>query len=118
MEKPIDIDQYISGCPPEHREVLERIRLAIREAVPEATETISWGMPSFRYHGMLVQFMLHKKHIGFYPFPSGIEEFLKESLAYKTGKGSIQFPLDREMPLDLIRKVVLFRANENRALKP
>lgn len=103
------IDAYIAGCPPEYRERLEELRRTIREVVPEATETISWGMPSFRYHGILVQFMLHKKHIGFYPFPSGIELFLRESSAYKTGKGSIQFPLSEPVPFGLVRKVVAFR---------
>lgn len=117
MEKPQTIDEYIAWSPAEYRERLEELRNVIKECVPEATETISWGMPSFRYHGILVQFMLHKNHIGFYPFPSGIELFLQESSKYKTGKGSIQFPLIGPIPMDLVRKVVLFRAKENLSKK-
>lgn len=113
--KPTTIDEYIALCPAEYRERLEELRKVIREAIPEVTETISWNMPSFRYHGIVAQFMLHKNHIGFYPFPSGIEIFLQETSQYKTGKGSIQFPLSEPIPYELVRKVVLFRVEENKS---
>lgn len=112
--KPTTIDEYIASCPAEYRERLEELRQVIKAEIPEATETISWSMPSFRYHGIVAQFMLHKNHIGFYPFPSGIELFLQESSHYKTGKGSIQFPLYEPIPYDLVRKVIQFRVEENR----
>ena len=115
--KPTTIDEYIASCPPEYRERLEKLRQVIKEAIPEASETISWNMPSFRYHGIVAQFMLHKNHIGFYPFPSGIELFLQDSSNYKTGKGSIQFPHSEPIPYELVRKVILFRAEENKKKK-
>lgn len=114
MIKLTTIDEYIASCPLEYKERLELLRRTIKEAVPDATETISWNMPSFHYHGILAQFMLHTNHIGFYPFPSGVEMFLKESSNYKTGKGSIQFPHDEPIPVDLVRKIVVQRAEENK----
>lgn len=112
--KPTTINEYITACPAEYREQLEELRQVIKAEIPEATETISCNMPSFRYHGIVAQFMLHKNHIGFYPFPSGTELFLQESSHYKTGKGSIQFPLSEPIPFDLVRKVIRFRAEENK----
>ena len=112
--KPTTIDEYIATCPREYQERLEKLRQVIKETIPEATETISWSMPSFRYYGIVAQFMLHKNHIGFYPFPSGIEIFLQESSHYKTGKGSIQFPLSEPIPYELVQKVIRFRAEENK----
>ena len=108
-----DIDEYIAGFPKDIREILEKIRATIRKAAPEAEEAISYGMPAFKLNGYLVYFAAYKKHIGFYPVPTGIEAFKKELSAYKGAKGSVQFPLDKPMPLDLISKIVKFRVKEN-----
>lgn len=107
--KPKDIDDYMAGFPPEIRELLEQIRKTIKQVAPDAQETISYGMPAFRLNGNLVYFAAFKNHIGFYPIPAGVEKFKKELSAYKTGKGSVQFPLNQQMPLPLITKLVQFR---------
>ena|SRR5436190_19619546 len=111
------IDEYIAAAPKEIRPILEEIRATIKAAAPEATERISYGMPTFFLNGNLVHFAAHKNHIGFYPTPSGIEKFKKELSKYEGAKGSVQFPLDQPMPLELIRKIVLFRVKENLAKK-
>lgn len=110
------IDDYISQFEPDIQRLLKEIRSVIQEAVPEAAETISYQMPTFVYHGNLVHFAAFKNHIGFYPAPSGIEAFKEEISKYKWAKGSVQFPLDQPIPLDLIRRIVLFRVAENRRL--
>lgn len=110
-----DIDSYIVEQPIEVRERLEHIRHAIQTTAPKAEEVISYGMPAFKYHGMLVYFAAFKNHIGFYALPSGNAAFQKELSAYKQGKGSIQFPLDKPLPLALIKKIVKFRVKENLA---
>ncbi len=110
---PKTIDEYIAGFPPDVQEILENIRATIREAAPAAAETISYQMPTFTLKGNLVHFAAFKKHIGFYPIPTGIEAFKEELSAYECGKGSVQFPLDKPMPLDLIRRIVEFRVKEN-----
>jgi uncharacterized protein YdhG (YjbR/CyaY superfamily) len=92
---------------------LESIRTVIKEAAPDAAETISYQMPTFTLQGNLVHFAAFKKHIGFYPTPIGIEAFKDELSVYEGGKGSVQFPLDKPMPLDLIRRIVEFRVREN-----
>ncbi len=107
------IDDYIASFPPEVQVLLEEVRQTIRGAAPEATETIKYAMPTFVLNGNLVYFGAFKQHIGFYPVPSGIAAFKKELSAYKMGKGSIQFPFDKPMPLDLITEIVKFRATEN-----
>jgi uncharacterized protein YdhG (YjbR/CyaY superfamily) len=108
------IDEYIAGFPPRTREVLEEVRALIKASAPGATETISYSMPTFDLNGKhLVHFAGYEKHVGFYPIPSGIEVFKEELEPYKHGKGSVQFPLDRPMPTDLIRRIVEFRAREN-----
>jgi uncharacterized protein YdhG (YjbR/CyaY superfamily) len=112
---PRDIDEYIAGFPPEVREILEQIRSTIRTAAPEAEEAIKYRMPTFVLNGNLVHFAAFKKHIGFYPAPTGIEEFQEELSAYESGKGSVQFPLTEPVPYDLIRRMVEFRAAKNRA---
>jgi uncharacterized protein YdhG (YjbR/CyaY superfamily) len=111
---PRDIDEYIAGFPPEVREILEQIRSTIRTAAPEAEEAIKYRMPTFVLNGNLVHFAAFKKHIGFYPAPTGIEEFQEELSAYASGKGSVQFPLTEPVPYDLIRRMVEFRAAKNR----
>jgi len=110
---PKNIDEYIAGFPDDVQEVLEKIRMTIRKAAPDAEETIKYQMPTFTLKGNLVYFAAFKKHIGFYPVPTGIEEFKKELSVYEGGKGSIKFPLDKPIPYDLISKIVKFRVKEN-----
>ncbi|NMC52473.1 MAG: hypothetical protein GYA48_02420 [Chloroflexi bacterium] len=112
---PLTIDAYIAGCPAEVQALLQNIRETIRQAAPEAQEKISYGMPTFFLHGNLVHFAAHKKHIGFYPAPSGIETFAEALAPYETSKGAVQFPLERSIPFDLIREITLFRVGENQA---
>lgn len=108
------IDAYIAQFTPDIQVILQKIRLIIREAAPEAKEKISYQMPTFELHGNLVHFAAFKNHIGFYPTPSGVEAFEAELAPYVTAKGSIQFPLNQPMPYDLIEKIVHFRINENK----
>jgi uncharacterized protein YdhG (YjbR/CyaY superfamily) len=110
MEK---IDQYISGFPEEIQEILQRMREAIRQAAPEAEETISYGIPTFKLNGNLVHFAGYQNHIGFYPGTSGIQAFAKEFKGLNQAKGSVQFPLDKPIPYALIKRVVKFRVKEN-----
>lgn len=110
---PKDIDEYIARFPEDIQETLEKIRMTIREAAPEADERISYQMPTFALEGNLVHFAAYKNHIGFYPTPSGIEEFEDELSRYVGGKGSVKFPLDKPIPYDLITKIVRFRVKEN-----
>jgi uncharacterized protein YdhG (YjbR/CyaY superfamily) len=110
---PASIDEYIAGFPTYTQDVLEEVRDAIKKAAPEATETISYAIPTFVLHGNLVHFAAFKSHIGFYPAPTGMEAFKKDFAPYKTGKGSVQFPLDEPMPLKLITKIVKYRVKEN-----
>jgi len=112
---PQTIDEYIAGFPPEVQAILQKIRLTIKKAAPDAEETISYQMPTFTLHGNLVHFAAFKKHIGFYPVPTGIEQFKKELAVYQQGKGSVQFPLDQPIPYGLISKIVKFRVKENAA---
>lgn len=112
---PTTIDEYIAEFPQEVREILQKIRKTIHEAAPEATEKISYQMPTFYLNGNLVHFAGFKEHIGFYPVPTGIEKFKKALSVYKQGKGSVQFPLDQPMPYELIGKIVKFRVQENQA---
>lgn len=108
------IDGYIAGFPPETQKVLEELRALIRASAPNATERISYAMPTFDLNGQhLVHFAGYEKHIGFYPVPSGIEAFKEEFKPFKTGKGSAQFPLGQPLPKDLIRRIVEFRVEEN-----
>ena len=111
--KPSDIDAYIAGFPEPIQKLLQEIRVTIQRAAPEAEEVISYGMPAFRQNGMLVYFAAFKNHIGFYPVPSGIEAFREELSAYKGTKGSVHFPLDKPLPVELISNIVSFRLSEN-----
>jgi uncharacterized protein YdhG (YjbR/CyaY superfamily) len=108
-----NIGEYIADFPEETRVLLEQIRKAIKEAAPSAEETISYSMPAFRQNGILVYFAAFKNHIGFFPTPSGKEAFIKELSFYKGGKGTVQFPLDKPLPLNLISRIVRFRVKEN-----
>ena len=108
------IDEYIATFPPDIQALLESVRATIKAAAPDATERISYQMPTFWLNGNLVHFAALKNHIGFYPTPSGIEAFQAETSMYKSTKGALQFPLDQPLPLDLIRRIVEFRVAENR----
>ena len=110
---PKNIDEYIAGFPEDVRQILEKLRMTIREAAPDAEEAIKYRMPTFTLNGNLVHFAAFKKHIGFYPAPRGIEEFKDELSAYKGAKGSVQFPLDRPVPFELIGRIVKFRVRNH-----
>ena len=110
---PKDIDEYIAGFSEDVRELLQKLRMTIREAAPDAEEAIKYRMPTFTLNGNLVHFAAFKKHIGFYPAPRGIEEFKDELSAYKGAKGSVQFPLGEPVPFDLISRIVKFRVKDN-----
>jgi uncharacterized protein YdhG (YjbR/CyaY superfamily) len=110
---PKNIDEYIAGFPDNIRGILEKIRMTIRRAAPDAEETIKYQIPTFTLKGNLVHFAAFKEHIGFYPTPTGTEKFQKELSGYKGAKGSVRFPLDKPIPFDLISKIVKFRAKEN-----
>ena len=107
------IDQYIASFPEEIQEILENIRKTIKSTAPNSTEIISYQMPTFRLNGILVHFAAHKNHIGFYPTPSAIIEFSKELNNYEFSKGSIKFPINEPIPLNLIKRIVEFRVKEN-----
>jgi uncharacterized protein YdhG (YjbR/CyaY superfamily) len=107
------IDGYIKTFPKDIQKILETVRRAIKKAAPEAEEAISYQMPTFKLNGNLVHFAAFKNHIGFYPTPSGTEKFKKEISVYRSGKGSIQFPIDKPMPLSLIKKIVEYRVKES-----
>ena len=111
--KATSIDEYIANCPKEVQKKLKDMRATIKAAAPEATEKISYQMPTFYLKGNLVHFAALKNHIGFYPTPSGVQAFIKETKKYASTKGAIQFPLDEPLPLKLISKIVKFRVAEN-----
>jgi len=112
------IDEYIKTFPEDAQAILQKMRQTIRKAAPLAEEAISYQMPTFKLNGRnLVHFAGYKHHVGFYPVPSGIDAFEKELSPYKQGKGSVQFPLDRPVPYDLVRRIVIFRMKENLARK-
>lgn len=108
-----NIDEYHQTFPKEVQEMLDSLRVAINDAAPGAEETISYNMPAFKLHGILVYYAAFKNHIGFYALPSGNEAFKKQLLKYKTGKGSIQFPISEPLPITLIKKMVAMRVKEN-----
>jgi uncharacterized protein YdhG (YjbR/CyaY superfamily) len=107
------IDQYIAASPEELRPLLTEMRATIKSAAPEATERISYRIPTFCLHGNLVHFAAFRNHIGFYPTPSAIAAFEDELRPYEKAKGSVRFPIDEPLPLDLIRSIVRFRVEEN-----
>jgi len=108
------IDEYIAAFPEDVQGKLKQIRATIKAAVPDATEKISYQMPTFYLNGNLVHFAAFKNHIGFYPAASGVAHFTSELGSYQTSKGAIQFPLDQPIPFDLITRIVQFRVMENR----
>ncbi len=109
----IEIDAYIAGFPEPVQVLLRRMRNTIRKAAPAAVEKISYQIPTFALHGNLVHFAAFKNHIGFYPGASGIKTFQQELSAYVFAKGSVQFPLDKPLPVGLISKIVKFRVRQN-----
>ncbi len=107
------IDEYIDSFPPPARFVLEEMRNAIREVAPGASEKISYQIPTFHQNGNLVHFAAYETHFGFYPGAGGVAAFKDDLKGYKTGKGSIQFPIDKPVPLELIKRIVKYRVGEN-----
>ena len=112
-EKSRTIDEYINTFPVEVQAILQKMRETIHRAAPEAVEAISYQIPTFKLKGNLVHFAAFKHHIGFYPTSSGIEAFREELSSYKGAKGSVQFPLDKPIPYDLVGRIVAFRVQEN-----
>lgn len=112
-----DIDTYIAGFPVDIQKQLEQVRATIQKAAPKAEEAIKYAIPTFVLNGNLVHFAAFKNHIGFYPAPTGLKAFKKDLAPYKQGKGSVQFQLDKPMPLALITKIVKMRVEENLAKK-
>jgi uncharacterized protein YdhG (YjbR/CyaY superfamily) len=110
---PKNIDEYIESFPKDVQKLLQRIRLTIRKAAPDAAETIKYQIPTFTLNGNLVHFGAYKNHIGFYPAPSGIAEFQKEVAPYHESKGTLRFSFDQPIPFDLIGKIVKFRVKKN-----
>ncbi len=111
--RPKDIDEYIDVAPKEAQKKLLEMRACIRKAAPGATEGLKWGMPAFSYKRILVVFAAHAGHIGFYPTPSAVKAFAKDLSKFATAKGSIQFPMDKPLPLELIRRITKFRVQES-----
>jgi len=113
-----NVDDYIQAFPKNVQEILKQIRTIIKEKAPDAIESISYGMPGYKTHGRpLVYFAGYEKHVGFYATPTGHEKFADELSKYKQGKGSVQFPIDKPIPWDLIVRIVEFRVKENSAFK-
>ena len=110
------IDEYIARYPSEVQVLLQQMRNVISENAPRATEGIRYAMPTFVLDGNLVHFAGYKNHIGFYPAPSGIKEIGPEIEKYTWAKGSVQFPLNQEIPFDLVKRIVRFRVEENRRM--
>lgn len=107
------MDEYINTFPEDVQQILNELRQTIKEAAPEAEETINYAIPTFTLNGNLVHFAAFENHIGFYPTPSGMDAFKNELSSYKRAKGSVQFPIDQPLPFPLIRKIVEFRVKEN-----
>ena len=115
MKKVASIDEYISMFPEDTQKILQKLRQTIRECAPKARETISYAIPTFKLNGNLVHFAAYKDHISFFPTSSPREAFKKELAKYKGGRGTIQFPVDEQIPFDLVRKIVKYRVKENTA---
>lgn len=108
-----NVDQYIERFPPDVRDLLEQMRKTIRAAAPNAEESISYAIPSYKLNGILVHFAAFSKHIGFYPGAGGIAAFAEELAGYKTSKGTVQFPIGRPLPVKLVSQIVKFRVKQN-----
>jgi uncharacterized protein YdhG (YjbR/CyaY superfamily) len=109
---PQSIDEYIAAYPAEIQAKLKELRLTVKKIAPDAKEKISYRMPSFTLNGTLLYFAVHPNHIGLYPYPSAVEAFKEELSKYHTAKGSIQFPINKQLPMDLITRIVDFRVKE------
>ena len=112
--KPKTIEEYIESSPVDVQERLWRLHEAIKTAAPGASEALKWSMPAYSYQKILVAFAIFKKHIGFYPMPSAIKAFAKELKNFKTAEGSVQFPLEKPLPVSLVKKIVRFRVQESK----
>lgn len=112
---PATVDEYLSGLPEKERAVLSDLRKIIRATAPHADEVISYGMPGYKYHGMLVYFAAFKNHCSFFPGTSMLEQFGKEVAKYKTSKGTLQFTVDKALPASLVKKIVRERMKQNEA---
>ena len=110
---PQNVDEYIQQFPAEVQLILQKLRSTIKTAAPKAEELISYKMPAYKSHSMLVYFAGYKNHIGFYAAPTGHEAFKKELSVYKSGKGSVQFPLGKPLPFQLVKRIVKFRVAQN-----
>lgn len=117
MKSSSTIDAYIADFPNDVRKLLTQMRTAIGEAAPKATEAISYGIPTFKLNGNLVHFGGFKNHVSFFPGSSGVAAFKKELKEYVVTKGTIQFPLDKKLPIGLIKKITKYRVKENEAKK-
>jgi uncharacterized protein YdhG (YjbR/CyaY superfamily) len=113
MLKPENTSAYIASFPLKTRKMLTQIRKAVKEAAPCAEEVISYGMPALKLKGVLVYYTAYEHHIGFYPTPSAIEKFKKELKDYNTSKGTVQFPLDEPLPLELIQALTRYRVSQD-----
>lgn len=113
MKTTASVSEYIATADPQAKKALRDIRKTIRDAAPKAEEVISYQIPGYKYHGMLVFFAAWKNHISLYPAPWSAESLKKEMAAYEGSKGTIKFPLDKPMPLTLIKKMVKYRVKEN-----
>jgi uncharacterized protein YdhG (YjbR/CyaY superfamily) len=111
--RPKSITEYINASPKAARKKLREMRASIRASAPGAKESLKWGMPAFSYERILVTFAAFQHHIGFYPTPSAVRAFAKDLAKFVTAPGSIQFPLDKPLPLALIRKITKFRVRES-----
>jgi uncharacterized protein YdhG (YjbR/CyaY superfamily) len=107
------VEEYLSSLPESSKEILQGLREAIKRVAPQAEEMISYNIPAFKFHGMLVFYAAYKTHIGFYPTHSPIRLFKKELEKYELSKGTVKFPLDKPLPLGLIKKIVKFKMSEN-----
>src|SRR6266849_139017 len=111
--RPKTITEYINAAPKEARKKLREMRACIRTSAPGAKESLKWRMPAFSYQRILVTFAAFQHHIGFYPTPSAVKAFAKDLSKFATAKGSIQFPLEKPLPLRLVRKITAFRVRES-----
>ncbi|MFD0795745.1 iron chaperone [Mucilaginibacter litoreus] len=116
MQKPNNADEYIASFDKDVQQLLKQMRQTIKAAAPDATEVISYGMPGYKQHGVLVYFAAQSKHIGFYPGANAIAIFKNELENYKTSKGAIQFPLNKPLPLELVTRITQFRIQEDQEL--
>ncbi len=115
MKRPVaaSVPEYIASFPPRQRTLMKQLRSLIRKTAPQADEVISYGIAGYKYNGMLVYFAGYEHHVGFYAGKAPLEVFKKELAKFKTGKGSVQFPLDQDLPLPLLRKMIEFRVEQN-----